>query len=293
MAARLWQTILASEVALALLIAFVVVRAANLDAWMLPVLGVLALLLTQYALVALAMGPRALKAVRAVITEPLSFGRAMLEMAVEPWEHRDDREQPASSRKKPAHPVLLVHGLACNRAIWSWVLPRLRASGYERIRSVNLQPLSADIEQLAHTLDREARSLQRECNGERVSIVAHSMGGLVARASLRSLGTEVVARLITLATPHQGAYLARLVPWSCARQTCADSAWLAALNASQEGRLGIPVMNIYSTDDALVPARSSTLKGARTCELRGVGHFGLLRSQQALACVVSALEAPT
>jgi pimeloyl-ACP methyl ester carboxylesterase len=314
MAARLWQAVLALEMLLALLLALALTRVANFDLRAMPALAALLFLVMQYVLIALARGAstapagaheqplpaspgvsprsRALMALGPALAEPLCLVRMMFAMAVEPWTGGPGGERLANVPRGPTRPVLLVHGLACNRAIWNWALPRLRARGFDRVRSVNLQPLSADIEQLAAMLGHEARRLQQECNGERVNIVAHSMGGLIARASLRSLGTEVIAKLVTLATPHHGSPIARALRWPCARQTCPESSWLATLNASQEGCFTVPITSIYTRDDALVPAASAALRGARSCELRSVGHFGLLNSERALACVVKALEAP-
>ena len=68
-------------------------------------------------------------------------------------------------------------------------------------------------------------------------IVAHSMGGLVARAYLRRHGGAQVARVITLGTPHHGTALANLAPGSNARQMSRPggqpNAWLAQLAASE------------------------------------------------------------
>ena len=50
-----------------------------------------------------------------------------------------------------------------------------------------------------------ARQLASETAHE-VSVIAHSMGGLVARAALRSPMSSHVRRLITLGTPHGGSY---------------------------------------------------------------------------------------
>jgi pimeloyl-ACP methyl ester carboxylesterase len=69
-----------------------------------------------------------------------------------------------------------------------------------------------------------------------------------------------------------------------------DSEWLAALNATQEDRFPVPLTSIHGRDDNLVvPAESAVLRGAESCELPGLGHFGLLRSRRAREAIVDAL----
>jgi pimeloyl-ACP methyl ester carboxylesterase len=154
------------------------------------------------------------------------------------------------------------HGAAARRRIWSH-------------RSIAAPDLSA---------------LQNRCNGERVVIVAHSMGGLVARALLRDLGAGVIRRIVTIASPHHGTVLVRGLPWPNARQMSDVSPWLHTLNTVQEGRFAVPMASIYSLEDNLVvPAGSARLQGAESHELRGIGHLGMLRSQRALDCIVATL----
>jgi pimeloyl-ACP methyl ester carboxylesterase len=44
----------------------------------------------------------------------------------------------------------------------------------------------------------------RQSRAREVALVAHSMGGLLARAALNHAGTERVRRVVTLGTPHRG-----------------------------------------------------------------------------------------
>ncbi len=228
--------------------------------------------------------------VAALLRETLAFCAATFAMIAEPY-----RRPPREDAGRAAHrsPVLLIHGIVCNRAIWRPLLERLAARGFAPVRAVNLEPLFADIDAHAASVVRELRELQRSSDGMPVAIVAHSMGGLVARAALRATGPGLVSRIVTIASPHHGTSLARLFGSLPARQMRPGSTWLQALNASQEGALPVPVTSIYSLHDNLVaPPRSGALAGARLHELAGVGHLSLLRAEVSLERTLAALTAP-
>jgi len=229
---------------------------------------------------------------RALLSEAIEFNLAVLAMAV-PRESRPPAIEVGAAvpGKRAARPLLLLHGIVCNYNIWRPWIARLQAAGFGPVRALNLEPLSADIEVHAARVAQELRALQRETHGAPVSIIAHSMGGLVARAALRLLPAECVGRIVTIASPHHGTRLARGFPWSpTMRQMSPDSAWLQALNAAQEGHLAAPLTSIYSLEDNLVvPPRSARLAGTPAHELRGFGHLGLLSSRRAIEQTLAAL----
>jgi pimeloyl-ACP methyl ester carboxylesterase len=232
----------------------------------------------------------AMEQLRAWLIESVALTRAMLTMSLEPWRHSDYNSPPCVADAQVAGPVLLIHGVICNRAVWGPLAGALRTHGFGPIRAVNLEPLLADIDAHAAYVANEVRQLRRMCGGARVTIIAHSMGGLVARAALRLLGPGDISQIITLGTPHHGSLLARLLPGLPHRQMQPDSKWLATLNADQESRLPVPVTCIYSTHDNLViPAASGALAGASRIELRGLGHLSLLSTLRGIDCTLAAL----
>ena len=118
----------------------------------------------------------------------------------------------------PAHVVVLVHGLDEPGRLWRDLVPALHEHGYT-VLEFNY-PNDQRIHDSAQLLYDELVACRRR-GVERVSIVAHSMGGLVARETLGSplmyrsdprggLARPGVARLITLGTPHGGSKLANL-----------------------------------------------------------------------------------
>ena len=126
-------------------------------------------------------------------------------------------------------PVVLVHGLAgfdtlgfgrWRAAYFRGVAAGLRARGVP-VHTARL-PAFASVPARAEALARFVRSLPHP----RVSLIAHSMGGLDARYALSRLGlADRVAELVTIGTPHRGTPIAALVrrwPWR----------WLTAAIAS-------------------------------------------------------------
>jgi predicted alpha/beta hydrolase family esterase len=299
MAAHFWRRMLVCQLAIAVAIAWVLTTELALS--MLGAIGVALLTLVSIQLLfvtlsyACAFASRATLGslrigytLRALLTEVADFGLAQLSMAIEPW--RRVRDTPAPSGGAHMRPVLLIHGVLCDRGIWHRVGSRLRAAQFAPVRAVDLEPLRSDIDSYVSRIDEEVLRLHRESHGARVAIVAHSMGGLIARAALQSLGPEVISRIVTVASPHHGTALARCLPWEAGRQMRLSSSWLQRLNATQEGQFSVPVTSIYSLEDNLVaPPRSSELRGAELREIAGVGHFGLLRSRRALDALVTAL----
>lgn len=304
MAARFWRWMLAGEFAVAAALAALLAQERALApgaafgvavALSMLVPGVF---VAASFLIATLLAPGAatglVHKVRALLSEAIEFNTAVLAMAL-------PRRRPppvvevgaAVAGGGAARPLLLIHGIVCNYSIWRPWLERLRTAGFGPVHAVNLEPLFADIEAHAARVAQELRALQHDTNGARVSIIAHSMGGLVARAALRQLGPDCIRGIVTIASPHHGTRLARWFPWAPPlRQMSPDSPWLRSLNAAQEGRLPAPLTSIYSLEDNLVvPPRSARLAGAPAHELRGFGHLGILSSGRAIDAALAALAA--
>jgi len=138
--------------------------------------------------------------------------------------------------------VVLVHGLDDPGKVWRNLAPALAREGFDvrLLEYPNDQPIT---ESAAFFLG-ELEELEGEC-ASRVSIVGHSMGGLVAREMLTSphLGWATLARqgevpdvstFIMVGTPNHGSPLARLrvvaeVRDHLARVTKGEGSWLGGI----------------------------------------------------------------
>ncbi|HMV53480.1 MAG TPA: alpha/beta fold hydrolase [Rhodocyclaceae bacterium] len=185
-------------------------------------------------------------------------------------------------------PLLLVHGYCCNRGAWWWMKPRLERAGFV-VATVNLEPVLGGIDDHAQPLSERIEEICRETGAPRVALVCHSMGGLSARAYLRAFGSDRVARMITIGTPHRGSRLARLGLGRNARQMTPGSEWIEQL-ASQPQVPQSGVVSIYSLHDNLVaPQDGAILEGADSIPLAGRGHIDLLHSRAVLDRVIDAI----
>lgn len=108
-------------------------------------------------------------------------------------------------------PVVLLHGFIDNRSVFVLLRRSLTQHGRRQIESLNYSPLTCDIRTAAEMLGRHVEEICERTDCERVDIVGHSLGGLIARYYVQRLGGDVRVRtLVTLGTPHGGTRVAPL-----------------------------------------------------------------------------------
>jgi hypothetical protein len=180
--------------------------------------------------------------------------------------------------------VLLVHGFGCNRGRWNGWMRRLRAEGVAFI-APSMEPVFGSIDDYAAGIESGVRELQA-LTGRLPVLCAHSMGGLALRAWWRKHGSgyATAPRVITLGTPHQGTRMAALGQGINARQMRLRSEWLASLPP-------LPDVDAFWTpcDQIVNPAENALQPGARSHRVDGVGHMGLVHSDEAWRCLQTAL----
>ncbi|WP_242611164.1 esterase/lipase family protein [Blastococcus saxobsidens] len=207
--------------------------------------------------------------------------------ALRPDLRRRTGEQPAAVRALFADdplaarvPVLLVHGLVDNRSVFAVMRRSLRRRGFTHVCSWNYSPFLTDITQAATALGQQLERICEQTGHDRVHVVGHSLGGLIARYHVqRQGGDERVDALVTLGTPHQGSILAHVLPTPLVRQLRPGSPVLRELEEPAPG-CRTRVTAVYSDLDQLVLPTSSGRcdhpdLGARNLLFRGVGHMSL------------------
>jgi pimeloyl-ACP methyl ester carboxylesterase len=182
--------------------------------------------------------------------------------------------------------VVFVHGYICNRGLWNpWMARLLKLD--RAFVAVSLEPAFTSLDDYVPMIERAVRRVEA-ATGLAPIVVAHSMGGLVARAWLRtraahkrSDGQDEVARLITIGTPHRGTWLARLAMAANARQMRLDSAWMTALAGREPPTLPGLITSWWSECDQIVyPPPTGVYPGSEAKQLRGVGHIALTAREE-------------
>ncbi len=179
-------------------------------------------------------------------------------------------------------PVLLIHGYAANSGVWTPMIQYLLRRGLTNLFTIDLEPRFGDIDDYARQLAARVTRICNTTRADKVILVAHSMGGLVARAYIEQFGgAHRVAKLICIGTPHHGTVMARLAPGVNASQMRIGSAWLGDMNRDENYRNETPYVSIYSCHDNVVfPQNSAEFGKARNLEVVGRGHYTLLMSRE-------------
>jgi pimeloyl-ACP methyl ester carboxylesterase len=179
-------------------------------------------------------------------------------------------------------PVLLVHGLIDNRSVFSVMQRNLRRWGFAHVCAWNYSPFLTDVARGARDLGAHIEHICEQTGYDRVHVVGHSLGGLIARFHVqRQDGDRRVESLVTLGTPHHGSLLAHVAPTPLIRQLRPGSPLLRELTEPVP-HCSTRITAIYSDLDQMVlPTASGRCDhpdlGARNVLVRGVGHMSLPR----------------
>ena len=177
-------------------------------------------------------------------------------------------------------PILLVHGLVDNRSVFTLLRRALRRRGFGRVLTLNYSPFTQDVRAAAVLLCDLVEKTCESTGHERVHVVGHSLGGVVARYYVQVMGGDArVHTLVTLGSPHSGTWAAHLLPSRLVRQLRPGSELLDELARPAPGCRTRFVAFWSDLDQLIVPKRSARVDhpdlAARNVLLRGVGHMSL------------------
>ncbi|MFD9058932.1 esterase/lipase family protein [Streptomyces albidoflavus] len=212
---------------------------------------------------------------------------------------------PASPRLPlaPLPPVVLLHGFADNRSVFVLLRRALLrdADGTARRRTVvslNYSPLTCDIRAAAELLGRHVEEVRRRTGADRVDVVGHSLGGLIARYHVQRLGGDAAVRtLVTLGTPHSGTRVARPADvHPIVRQMRPGSPVIEELGRPAPGCRTRFVAVRSDLDQIMVPTSTARLDHpdlrVENVLVTGIGHLALPVHPTVTSLVREALAAP-
>lgn len=190
-------------------------------------------------------------------------------------------------------PILLLHGLIDNRSVFALLRRGLLRRGFGRVVTMNYSPLTSDIRSAARQLGRQVEQLCEETGYERVHVVGHSLGGVIARYYVQCLGGDTrVHTLATLGSPHAGTSAARLLPTPLVRQLRPGSGLMRELSAPAPS-CRTRFLAVWSDlDHLMIPKRAARIDhpdlDARNVLRRRVGHMSLPIDPTVIREIVSA-----
>jgi triacylglycerol esterase/lipase EstA (alpha/beta hydrolase family) len=191
-------------------------------------------------------------------------------------------------------PVILIHGYMMRGGVLWPMWYYLKRNGFKRAFIFTYQKPWKDIPFFAEQLADEIKKILSLCNTDKVDLVAHSMGGLVARYYIDCLGGEQhVERLVTLGTPHNGTLLWALSSFMSGAQMRPGSQFLTHLTENDDKLEKVSTCSIYSNfDQLIIPEESSVLEGKNMInrKVQDLGHAGLVYSRRVYCHIIEALE---
>lgn len=185
-------------------------------------------------------------------------------------------------------PILLIHGIFHNKSAFFYLKQKLALKGWHHFRELDLLTSVYGIARLAEKVKSEVERLREEYETDQIDIVAHSMGGIVARYYLQKLGGDgVVRNLITLGTPHRGTDWSKYSILPHIRDLHPKSKLLQDLNELPPPAKTRVVSVAGKLDLMLLPRNTAQWPGVRCIELEQMGHAGLLFSKRVAQIITS------
>jgi hypothetical protein len=194
-------------------------------------------------------------------------------------------------------PIVLVHGIGDNRSAFAVLSGALRRRGFGVVHAVNysvLTALTGDVRRSAALLGEHIERICEQTGSDRVHVVGHSLGGLIARYYVQRLhGDARVRTLVTLGTPHGGTLAAYLLPTPLTRQLRPGSDLLTELAETGRPCRTRFVVVWSEMDQVIVPQRNARLSHPRLLveehQIRDSGHLSLPVDPRTLHTVVAAI----
>ncbi|HEY8041605.1 MAG TPA: alpha/beta fold hydrolase [Polyangiaceae bacterium] len=187
-------------------------------------------------------------------------------------------------------PIVVIHGYTQNRVDFLAIARALSRSGLGPVYGFNY-PWFARIHGNARRLARFVEEVRRETGADRVDLVAHSLGGLVALDYMHEAGLDRVRRLVTIASPHAGVAWRGPIVGACGPEMREGGDFLR-----ERVLRAVPptCLSIYSSHDNVVhPPRTSRLaaRGGRDHEVPHLAHLSILFHPEVARAVVGFLSA--
>jgi triacylglycerol lipase len=162
-------------------------------------------------------------------------------------------------------PIVLVHGLFgfAQLKLRGWIVANYFSGVSASLETSGNRVLLAQVSPTGAVVDRAAQLksfLDKECPGEPVHLIAHSMGGLDSRFMISRLGmADRVLTLTSIGTPHRGTAFA---DWGVERLARLLKPMLAAMGVPYQAFFDLTTRNCHEFNE-------------RTPDAAGVRYFSV------------------
>ena len=161
-------------------------------------------------------------------------------------------------------PVVVLPGYVENAGTMWWLGRRLERAGFN-VFLIDFPSTTCAIEQNVAFLAAAIEQIRAACEGARVAVVAHSMGGVITRTLLLSREDHGVHTLVAIGSPFRGTHLARvgarLRMGHCVGQIVPGSDFLCRFPPSQP--CPVPTLSLIAPQENIVtPLHSAVIAGA-------------------------------
>jgi triacylglycerol lipase len=182
--------------------------------------------------------------------------------------------------------VVLVHGFLASAGVFRPLRARLEREAGARVATFTHAP-GLGIRRIARRL---ASLVDRIPGGARITVVGHSLGGVVARWYVQEMGGHArVAQTISLASPFGGI---DVPPYFVGADLHEQSALLRRLR-EQAHVCAVPHTSIVGKEDTLVVGVQTACLGfGEVVVLPERGHNALLFCERAAALVIDRIKTP-
>ena len=186
-------------------------------------------------------------------------------------------------------PILLIHGYGQTQTDWYWFQYQLKQAGIGPVYTINLWNVMGGIETHADKVAKRIRNIQAKHPSDAITLIGHSMGGLVASyyAEFLTKGDVNIKKIIALGSPLYGTRLAGLGAGLSVEQMAPNASFLESLRSKIESS-PIPYYFVASQmDNTIVPWDSAlidplALDAPNQMIVPDIGHLRLLVSTTVL-----------
>lgn len=189
--------------------------------------------------------------------------------------------------------TILVPGFGDDERVLQGLADFLRRQGVDAY-AISPQPSDGTIALDRLTQQLAAAVAQRFPADSTLNLVGFSMGGLLCRSYLQQFGGLTrTARLITIATPHQGTWTAYTYNRPACVQMRPGSPFLTELNRDLSALQRVRFTSIWTPFDlTILPATSSCLPVGEMVPVLSPFHATLLLDPRVLHVVARQLQQP-